>query len=145
MIAPPPLTSFSRHTSSSFRRKSESRAKGTYISASRTHVIPSTARNLPPSQSVSGLGDAQCHSEAQRGISPPSLNLPPSWNVRGLGGCSASCWLPPHLPVHPPLTSLRSFAPPYASEGGQGDAQCHSERSEESLPPSQSVRGLGGC
>ena len=22
---------------------------------------------------------------------------------------------------------------------------CHSERSEESLPPSQSVRGLGGC
>ncbi len=24
----------------------------------------------------------------------------------------------PHLPVHPPLTSLRSFTPPYASEGG---------------------------
>ena len=63
---------------------------------------------------------------------------------------------PPHLPVHPPLTSLRLFAPPYASEGGvhlptplwipafagmTGDSNvipkhtpCHSERSEESPP-----------
>ncbi len=26
--------------------------------------------------------------------------------------------MPPPRPGHPPLTSLRSFAPPYASEGG---------------------------
>ena len=38
---------------------------------------------------------------------------------------------------HPPLTSLRLFAPPYASEGGVhlspfAFSPCHSERSEES-------------
>ncbi len=47
---------------------------------------------------------------------------------------------------HPPLTSLRSFAPPYALRRGRtiasirehpviaSAARCHSERSEESSP-----------
>ena len=60
-------------------------SRGAYPMSFRAtnHVIPSAARNLPP-----------------------SLNLPPS-NVRGLGGCSASCWLPPHLTVHPPFAKRK--------------------------------------
>ena len=52
----------------------------------------------------------------------------------------------------PPLTSLRSFAPPYAeAKGAYACTPCHSERSTLSFrakrgifPPSQSVRGARG-
>ncbi len=80
---------------------------------------------FPPSHSH------PCHSER-------SEESPPSWNVRGLGGCSASCCLPPHLPAHPPLTSLRSFAP--LSSVFLGFA-----KGAYTIPPLRSVRGLGGC
>ena len=66
--------------------------------------------------------------------------------------------LPHHLPAHPPLTSLRLFAPPYASEGGGTSSPPFAftpsppfaERKgargmHHCLPPSWSVRGLGGC
>ena len=84
-----------------------------------------------------------CHSER-------SEESPPFAPVRGLGGCSAclkNCNAPP-FPVHPPLTSLRSFAPPYASEGGvhpitPSRGLCHSERSEES-PPFVERKGARG-
>ena len=49
-----------------------------------------------------------CHSERSEESPPPS----PS--ARGSGGCLTAT----SPPRHPPLTSLRSFAPPYASEGG---------------------------
>ena len=96
---------------------------GTLMSFRSTpHVIPSAARNLPPSH-----------------------------RVRGLGGCSAclkNCNAPP-FPVHPPLTSLRSFAPPYASEGGvhpitPSRGLCIPSGARN-LPPSWNARGLGGC
>ena len=62
------------------------------------------------------------------------------------------------LAVHPPLTSLRSFAPPYASEGGlvalrlrmgvppwRFLAALGMTWDARNLPPSWNVRGLGGC
>ena len=76
-------------------------------------------------------------------------NLPPSCNVRGLGGCFPA-FLPCHLPApiipcehrsasSRPLTQAKGTTPfPLRAH------PCHSERSEES-PPSRSVRGLGGC
>ena len=70
-----------------------------------------------------------CHSEAERGISPFAERE----GARGMLAC-----LPPHLPAHPPLTSLRSFAP--LSSVFLGFA-----KGAYTIPPLRSVRGLGGC
>ena len=112
--------------------------RSTPMSFRGTHVIPSVARNLPPTQ-PKGVKGMLCQLLAA----------------------------PTHLPVHPPLTSLRSLAPPYASEGGvhlptplwipafagMTGGTLMSFRSTphvipsvaRNLPPSWNARGLGGC
>ena len=64
---------------------------------------------------------------AERGISPLRLRK----GARGMFCPSSKCelivWLPiPAPPEHPPLTSLRSFAPPYA-EAKRADPSFRSE------------------